>query len=823
MKTLVERVTDLEGRVGRVERWLGLADLQPARPVAEPETVPVLPDEELGFELAPAVETPAPAPAPAPAPVPGVGLPKRRRRRAPKTSLRLSEADIGGWLLSRLGGLALVLAAGFLFHYAATRGLLTPAMRVVLGFFAGAVLVAGGEWQSRRLKSFSAALTGAGVAILYVTAYAGFALYGFYSAWTALGLATLTTVGGVVQARRHDVEAVAGLAAAGGFLAPALVLNLHAQPTAILVYVFVLNAGLGALRARTGWRSPEIIAWVGTPIVTAIPLASVPLARALFFLVAYVGLFAVRPRLQPEKHAPVYSIVLSAVTAAASYVLFELHETPGWAVFTAGLALVLGSAAFLGAKRAPAIARADLFSAAGLASLAILDGFTGWHVTLGWSLLACALLLTPLPRLRKDARHVGRIVALLAVVHVGAHDALFVEHRLLAFLAAAAAVGAINTRGARWGGVLLASLGLAVEIATRRGASPWLTLLLLEKAHLKPTTRLLALGTLAALPGLYAYYVKQRRALFACLAVLGMLLLAEILFHVDGRGFVPAGLVAALVLVVSVPHSRSIVGVAAALGVAVAFDLLPPPDYWPFLNRRAFAVGSVLGVGWFLLRGRPEGTATALMAGLLAAAEVASVPDRAGGANPWGHLLFHLRTVPDIAPVLNARFLFLAGAATTAFVAARRWRHVAVAGHVYLVTALGVEVVGLVAPGVRSDPWQIFWRPGTAMGPHLALTAVILVYGAALVATGFLRDRALARRIGLGFLIACALKVSLVDLTGLGELYRVGSFLLLGATYLGGSYAYNRLFSAKARGAGGDPASGPGGAEETRGTGSDAG
>jgi uncharacterized membrane protein len=78
------------------------------------------------------------------------------------------------------------------------------------------------------------------------------------------------------------------------------------------------------------------------------------------------------------------------------------------------------------------------------------------------------------------------------------------------------------------------------------------------------------------------------------------------------------------------------------------------------------------------------------------------------------------------------------------------------------------------------------------MGPHLALTGVILTYGAALVTAGILGNRKLSRQIGLGMLLAGGLKVSILDLSALGDLYRVGSFVVLGATYLAGSYAYNR-------------------------------
>ena len=127
MPTLEARVRGLERRVATVERLLAI-------------------------EAAPA---PAPVKRPAPPPPPSRPAPKP----APKPA-RSFEVDVGRWLLSRLGGLSLVVAAGFLFHYAAQQGWLGPQARLLLGSAAGLGLVAAGEWQSRRLRRFSAALTG---------------------------------------------------------------------------------------------------------------------------------------------------------------------------------------------------------------------------------------------------------------------------------------------------------------------------------------------------------------------------------------------------------------------------------------------------------------------------------------------------------------------------------------------------------------------------------------------------------------------------------------------------------------------------------------
>ena len=293
--------------------------------------------------------------------------------------------------------------------------------------------------------------------------------------------------------------------------------------------------------------------------------------------------------------------------------------------------------------------------------------------------------------------------------------------------------------------------------------------------------------------GAFAYWRRNRNVVNAACAYAAVLAGAELLLHIDGIGTVPLGLAAAGVLWALPSRFRSIWPVSVALLLAVASDLIPPENYWPFLNRRALALTAVLGSGFVLLRNKTEARACLLLIGLLATVEVASAVDSAGGASPWSHLLLDARTTVGASPLWNARFFFLVGAAAMAFLAARRWRPASVFGHIYVAAALGAELVGLVDPALRSHPWRMFGDPGQFMAEQLWLTGLLLSYGTVLVAVGIARDGALMRKVGLGFLAAGALKVSMIDLSSLDALYRVGSFLVLGATFLLGSYAYNRL------------------------------
>ena len=88
------------------------------------------------------------------------------------------EILIGGKLLNRVGALALILGVGFFLKYAFDNDWLNELARVLMGGAAGLLLIGGGyRFHLRNLAVFSQGLTGAGVAILYLSIYAAYDFY----------------------------------------------------------------------------------------------------------------------------------------------------------------------------------------------------------------------------------------------------------------------------------------------------------------------------------------------------------------------------------------------------------------------------------------------------------------------------------------------------------------------------------------------------------------------------------------------------------------------------------------------------------------------
>jgi uncharacterized membrane protein len=147
-------------------------------------------------------------------------------------------------------------------------------------------------------------------------------------------------------------------------------------------------------------------------------------------------------------------------------------------------------------------------------------------------------------------------------------------------------------------------------------------------------------------------------------------------------------------------------------------------------------------------------------------------------------------------PIVNG--LLLGYAVPALLAAAAAWwlvrstdaasRTIAGASAVFLLFVfLSVEVRHLFHPTFDGDPLD-------ADGAELYLYSVVwLAFGVALLALGMWRRVPAARHAGMAVVCLTIAKVFLVDMSGLGELLRVFSFLGLGAVLLALAYFYRRL------------------------------
>jgi uncharacterized membrane protein len=243
------------------------------------------------------------------------------------------EADVFGTWFARLGAIALMLGAAFGFKYAVDEGIIGPAARVLLGIALGIGMLAAGEVTHRRdWQRLSQAVSGGGIAVLYLSVWAAFGRYELIGAPEAFtGLALVAFAGGVL-ALRYDTMVLAVLSTVGGFANPLFAGGGFDHPVAILAYIVVIDLGVVALGYFRGWRTLDHLALWGTWSLFTIYVGwstllpswfgvdadtAAPFAFATIFFIMFASLPVIRRGVGRRQSNDASDLMLMVVNASA--------------------------------------------------------------------------------------------------------------------------------------------------------------------------------------------------------------------------------------------------------------------------------------------------------------------------------------------------------------------------------------------------------------------------------------------------------------------------------------------------------------------------
>jgi uncharacterized membrane protein len=743
------RLRSLQARVDALERELAAA--RGTAPVAgEPTTHPTTP----AAEPSPAAEAgPAPGIAVAPAEAEAPRAEAEPASAGPPSAGPLSppacapiptpappepagvgqlEGRLGGTWLNRIGALVLVVGVGFFLKYAVESAWIGPGGRVAMGVVAGLGLLGLGERLRRAAYERPAqGITAAGIATLYLTVYAAHALYGLVAVAGAFAGLVLVTAIGTVLAVRDDARAVALLTILGGFLTPILLDTDTDAAGALFTYVAVLDAGMLATAYRRRW-----------PEVAALAFA---LTQVLFW--GWVDRWYEPPRL--------------GVAFAGATVFFLL-----FALFGPGAAVGEGSRT--GPLRRAGLARALVLAAPAAYYL------SARHLLEPESTRVLALLCLGVAALYGVAGALLRRLDGDRPGWAGLHFAV-----ALGFLTLAIAVRFSGTTVAiAWSGeaVALLAVGLGRGVRGLRlsalavFALAWLRWAMLLEA-----------------PTIYDGRFLVDHPAFpvtAAVAAAGWIMAA--LYRRAGRDVAGREAVAGPLLVVAALCSAALLATDA---LNPQGPLRLPLAYQQALGTMVWTVAALP----LLALARTDRTRVLLAATVLVLAGV-GLPAVWGGAGGWASLPARLRPVG-----LNPRFL--AGLLIVVVYGlfarlARDLPEISERARGRLAALGGGAAVLLLWWNLSAEiflmPLDGLWAREADKVRQVGLSVLWTVYALAAMGVGLWRRRPALRQFAIALFGLTVAKVLLVDASALDALYRILSFLLLGAVLLLVSFLYAR-------------------------------
>ena len=394
-----------------------------------------------------------------------------------------------GNVVAKAGVLLLFFGVAFLLRYAIDRDALPVEVRLA-GTAAGAIalLVTGFRLSGER-KTFGLLLQGAGVGLLYLTAFAATRLYAVLPVTACFVLMVAVVLLSGILAVRQDARALATLGAAGGFLAPVLASTGEGSHVVLFSYYALPNLGIVGIAWFKAWRSLNLTGFLFTFVIGSQwgygfyrPefFASVEpfLVLSFVFYLAVSLLFALRrpPELRGYVDGTLVFGLPAIVFALQSRLVSGIPFAEAWSAVGMAAAY-LGSAAWLMRLRRGELA---MFIEALLAlgvlaqSLAIPLAFDGHLTAAAWALEGTGLIWIGLRQQRPLARMAGVVLAVAAGVAFALHGGATAEDAL-PFLNARFLGGAMIGVGALASSCLLARGAAALRAGERHNG----TLLLL--------------------------------------------------------------------------------------------------------------------------------------------------------------------------------------------------------------------------------------------------------------------------------------------------------------------------------------------------------
>lgn len=355
--------------------------------------------------------------------------PTPRAPPAPSQFDRLA-AQFIAWLkrgnpVARIGIVILFFGAVFLAKYAADNSLFPVELRF-LAIAVGALVLLIIGWRLRDKRGvYAQLLQGGGIAGLYLTVYAATKLYQLLPFGLALGLMIVIAVAAAVLAVAQNALSLAVIGTAGGFLAPVLVSTGGGDHVALFTYYAVLNLGVFVVAWFRTWRVLNVLGFLFTFTITGLWRATGYQPADLFsadaFLILFFLLYVAVSILNCVRQPPdLKGYVSGSLVFGLPMVAFTLHATLvaktqfalAWSALALGaFYLILGWTLFR-TRRESFRLLVEAFAALGVifASLAIPLAFDTRTTAAMWAVEGAGLLWLGVRQNRKLARAFGSLL-----------------------------------------------------------------------------------------------------------------------------------------------------------------------------------------------------------------------------------------------------------------------------------------------------------------------------------------------------------------------------------------------------------------------------
>ncbi|MCF6226194.1 MAG: DUF2339 domain-containing protein [Xanthomonadales bacterium] len=365
------------------------------------------------------------------------GPPRTQTPRVPGLSDKvfsyLKDFLTGGNLFVKIGILILFFGVSFLLKYISDKGMF-PIQYRLIAVVIGAIALLLFGWRIRNQKAkYALLLQGAGIGVLYLVIFAAFNMYNLLPSLPTFVLLFIVSMLAAALAVLQDSRALAIIGFSGGFLAPVLASSGSGNHVGLFSYYAILNVALVAVAWFKAWRPLNLLGFAFTFIIGSVwgafnyqaeNFSTTEPFLLLFFLfyVLIAVLFALRQ--PPKLRGYVDGTLLFGVPLAASALQYLLVKDIEYGVAMSALgfgAFYISLAIFLWKKAGDELRLlSEAFLALGVifASLAIPFAISPAYTAAAWGLEGLGLIWLGTRQNRISVRLFGLLLQLGAAVIV---------------------------------------------------------------------------------------------------------------------------------------------------------------------------------------------------------------------------------------------------------------------------------------------------------------------------------------------------------------------------------------------------------------------
>ena len=326
----------------------------------------------------------------------------------PKKSINW-ERFIGENLFSKIGIGIIIIGVFIGVKYSIEHNLISPAMRLVLGYLVGAGLFVAGAMLKKKYESFSAVLVSGAMTIFYFVTFIGYSVFNFFPQSLTFILMFLFTAFTVAASLNYNKVVIALIGLVGSYAVPFLLSDNSGRVSILFAYTAIINIGVLIISFYKQWRSLYLSAFVFTWLMLLslsgnaykyedfIPYFIFNLVTFLTFYIAFIF-----QKIHQEKELKEIDVVLFLSNSLLFfgmgvwyiYDYYTMENRTIMAMFTLVNALLhFGVAYYFHVKKFPSqgLKYLILVLALSFATLVIPIQFKGSWITVFWSAEAALL------------------------------------------------------------------------------------------------------------------------------------------------------------------------------------------------------------------------------------------------------------------------------------------------------------------------------------------------------------------------------------------------------------------------------------------------